>query len=76
MIDFTQEANIYVSLVLNEVHIKEDDKHEDSLIGFVNLGDINNHLLNFEKSLTDEPELMPNHLYLHKKTEHMENLFC
>ena len=62
MIDFTQEANTYISLVIDEVHIKEDlvyDKHEGSLIGFANLGDINNHLLSFERSLADEPDQMP-----------------
>ena len=31
------------------------DKHSGSLIGFANMGDINNHLINFERSLTDEP---------------------
>ena len=62
MIDFTQEANTYVSMVIDEVHIKEDlvyDKHEGLLIGFANLGDISNHLLSFERSLADEPEQMP-----------------
>ena len=57
-IDFTKEANRYVALLLDEVHIKEDlvyDKHSGSLIGFANMGDINNHLINFERSLTDEP---------------------
>ena len=52
MVDFTKEANRYVSLILDEVHIKEDliyDKHEGSLIGFTNLGNINNHLMNFEE---------------------------
>ena len=45
-------------LLLDEVHIKEDlmyDKHSGSLIGFPNMGDINNCLMNFERSLTDEP---------------------
>ena len=57
-IDFTKEANRYVSLLLDEVHIKEDlvyDKHSGSLIGFTNMGEINNHLINFERSLADEP---------------------
>ena len=62
-IDFTEEVNRYVALLLDEVHIKEDlvyDKHSGSLIGFANMGDINNHLMNFEKRLTDEPdETMP-----------------
>lgn len=32
----------YVTLVMDKVHIKEDlvyDKHEGTLVGFVNLGD-------------------------------------
>jgi len=56
-IDFSKEGNRYVALLLDEVHIKEDlvyDKHSGSLIGFANMGDINNHLINFEKSLNDE----------------------
>ena len=57
-IDFSKETNRYVTLLLDEVHIKEDlvyDKHSGSLIGFTNMGDINNHLMNFERSLADEP---------------------
>ena len=45
----------YVALLLDEVHIKEDlvyDKHSGSLIGFANIRDINNHLMNFERSST------------------------
>ena len=41
-------------LLLDEMHIKEGlvyDKHSGKLIGFVDLGDINNHLLQLEKSL-------------------------
>ena len=40
---------------MDEVHIKDDlvyDKHNFALIGFQNLGDINNHLLKYEASLT------------------------
>ena len=39
---------------MDEVHIKNElvyDKHHGSLIGFVNLGDINNRLLEFENAL-------------------------
>ena len=42
---------------MDEVHIKEDliyDKHEGTLIGFVNLGDTNNHLLHFEAALSND----------------------
>ncbi len=45
-----------VVLLLDEMYIKEDlvyDKHSGSLIGFADLGDINNHLLAFERSLDD-----------------------
>ena len=62
MIDFTKERNSYVALILDEVHIKEDlvyDKHDGTLIGFTNLGEINNHLMKFEKSLTGESQSMP-----------------
>ena len=61
MIDFTKERNSYVALIL-DVHIKEDlvyDKHDGTLIGFTNLGKINNHLMKFEKSLTGESQSMP-----------------
>lgn len=43
-----------MSLVIDEVHTKDDlvyDKHEGTLVGFVNLGDTNNHLLQFEAAL-------------------------
>ena len=46
-------------LLLDEMHIREDvvfDKHTGVMIGFTNLGDINDHLVQFEKSLLeDEP---------------------
>jgi len=51
-IDFSKEGNRYVALLLDEVHLKEDlvyDKHSGSLIGFANMGDINDYLINFEK---------------------------
>lgn len=43
-----------VTLLLDEIHVKEDlayDKHSGAMIRFANLGDINNHLLQFESSL-------------------------
>ena len=39
---------------MDEVHIKSDlvyDKHNGSLVGFVNLGDTNNKLLQFENTM-------------------------
>ena len=48
-------------MIMDEMHIKNDlvyDKHEASLIGFVNLGNTNNQLLEFEQALlSDETEL-------------------
>ena len=49
-------------MIIDEVYIKEDlvyDKHSGSLVGFVNLGDINNHLLQFEDSLLSDPPPRP-----------------
>ena len=53
--------NHYVTLVMDEVHIKEDlvyDKHQGHLIGFVDLGNANNKLLEYETAMngdTDQP---------------------
>ena len=50
-------------LLIDEMHIKEDliyDKHSGALIGFANLGEINNHLLRFERSMSqDDPISQP-----------------
>ena len=52
------ECNKCVLLLLDEMHVREDlvyDKHTGELIGFTNLGDINNHLDAYKKALsTDE----------------------
>ena len=43
-----------VILILDEMHIRENlvyDKHSGELIGFADLGDINRHLLAFERSV-------------------------
>ena len=48
------DANRYVFLIMDEVYIKQDlvyDKHFKSVLGFVNIGDINNHLSQYEASL-------------------------
>ena len=45
-----------VVLLLDEMHIREDlvyDKHTGRMIAFTNLGDINNHLLAFERSVEE-----------------------
>ena len=47
---------------MDEVHIKDDliyDKHEGTLVGFANLGDTNNHLLQFEASLSGDSAPRP-----------------
>ena len=44
--------HMFVVLLLDEMHVKEGlvyDKHTGKMTGFVDLGDINNHLLDFEK---------------------------
>ena len=49
----------YICLVFDEVRIKEDlvyDKHSSQIIGFVNLGNINNQLLELERSQTGESQ--------------------
>ena len=46
---------------MDEVHIKNElvyDKHHSSLIGFVNLGDTNNQLLEFENALYNDELLL------------------
>lgn len=43
-----------VVLILDEMHGREDlvyDKHTDALVGFANLGNINQHLQQFAQSL-------------------------
>ena len=50
------EREKYTISLLDEIHVREDlvyDKHTGELVGFANLGDINQHLLAFEQSLSD-----------------------
>ena len=59
--DLAEEKNRNVVLVLDKVHIKEGlvyDKHEGNLIGFANLGETNNYLLQLENAMYggDEPQ--------------------
>ena len=57
--DISKEINKYVGLVFDEVHIRADlvfDKHEGSLVDFVNLGEVNNHLMKFEGEVLEEGE--------------------
>lgn len=49
-------------LLLDEMHIREDlvfDKHTGAMVGFANLGDINEHLVKFEKGLADDRPAAP-----------------
>ena len=52
-----------VLLLLDEMHICEDivyDKYSGEMIGFSNLGDINEHLLDFEQRMrSDKPAAQP-----------------
>ena len=52
----------FVVVLMDEMYIKEDlvyNKHTGTLIGFVNLGDVNNHLMAFERSLDEETQTEP-----------------
>jgi len=55
--------NHYVTLVMNKVHIKEVlvfDKHHGHPIGFVDLGNTNNKLLEFETTYQDTDRPLAN----------------
>lgn len=57
-----EEWQRYVVLLLDELHIREDmvyNKHDGSLVGFVDLGDINNHLQQFEHSMQPDQLRQP-----------------
>ena len=50
--DVKEEKDKYMVLVFDEMKIREDlvfDKHSCGLVGFVNLGEINNILTEFER---------------------------
>lgn len=56
-IDSIPEYQKYVCLVFDEVKVKEDlvyDKHSANLLGFVQIGDINDHLSDFERMKSSE----------------------
>ena len=55
--DLSQNLHKYVVLIIDEMHIKEElvyDKHEGCLIRFVNLGETNNQLMEFETALSQD----------------------
>ena len=54
-LDQCEEREKYVILLLDKIHVKQNltfDKHSGELIGFMNLGEINSHLLALEQSLS------------------------
>jgi len=56
------EHEKYVIIIMDEMHIKEDliyNKHNGELIGFVNLGETNSHLLNFKRQMQDTNKIKP-----------------
>ena len=61
-IDECEVYQKHVLLILDEMHIREDlvfNKHSGELVGFVNLGDINQHLVAFEQALSGERQPSP-----------------
>ena len=55
-LDQCEAREKYVILILDEMHVRENlvfDKHTGELIGFIDLGEINSHLLALERSLTE-----------------------
>ena len=55
-LDKCEEREKHVLLLLDEMHVKQDHKNTGELLGFVNLGDINMHLLALEKSMSSSPD--------------------
>lgn len=56
------ERDMCVNLLLDEMHIRQDvvfDKHSGHIIGFANLGEINNHLIDFEQSVVNSEIVSP-----------------
>ena len=56
-VDTRPEHKKNVILLWDEMHIWEDivfDKHSGAMIGFTKLGDINDNLLKFERSVTED----------------------
>ena len=54
--DLSVDLHKYVTLVMDEIYIKSDlvyDKHEGTLVGFVNVGETNNQILEFEAIISN-----------------------
>ena len=59
-IDKAKEYEKCIALVMDEMYVKEDlvyNKNSGELVGFANLGDTNNHLLQFQRSLEEGEEV-------------------
>lgn len=55
-VEHCPERDKYVAIIFDEMYIKEDlvyNKHNNTLIGFANLGEVNDHLLAFEESIRE-----------------------
>ena len=56
------KRNKYVLLLVDEMHIKENliyNKFSGELVGFASLGDVNDHLDAYERSLNGSEKLSP-----------------
>ena len=63
------EKDKIVILLIDEMDVREGivyEKLTGRMIGFSNLGDVNNHLLQFEKDLHNTSTSMPNAVQLNK----------
>ena len=52
----------YVGILIDEMYVKEGlvfDKHCGALLGFVNLGDVMTHLMDFEKQVQEQSSYCP-----------------
>lgn len=61
-VDTCPEREKMTLLLLDEMHIREDivfDKHTGRMIGFANLGEVNQHLVQFEKALLEDTQPCP-----------------
>lgn len=63
-LDASPEYHSLIVILIDEIHIKEElvyNKHSGRLIGFVDLGSVNNPLARFEEALSEdnEPDMPP-----------------
>ena len=61
-VDTLEEYQKCVVCIMDEMHVKEDlvfSKHSGSLIGFTNLGEVNDLLMRYERSLDSDQDTSP-----------------